>query len=84
MMDVWLVKLVSLTLGAGVGPLQVYTGVHLSDVVGAYLLVALYLLPVLYLYGRDAEHTAVSVSADDESLIRHRMPSNPAFQALFD
>jgi hypothetical protein len=81
--DAWLVELTALTLGGGVGPLQVYAGVHLSDVIGAYLLVALYLLPVLYLYGREPEAPGVDVSSRPVS-IEQRLPSNQAFQALFD
>ena len=82
--DDWLVKLAATVLATGVGPLQLYTGVHLSDVTGAYLLVALYLLPVLYLYGREEETPAIVIPTGDASPIEHRLPSNPAFQALFE
>jgi hypothetical protein len=84
-MDAWLVKLAAVVLSAGVGPLQLYAGVHLSDVVGAYLLVALYMLPVLYFYGGEVEDAPISVLvANTLSPIEHRLPSNPAFGVLWE
>jgi hypothetical protein len=83
-MDAWLVKLAAVALATVVGPLQLYTGVHLSDVLGAYLLVTLYLLPVTYVYGAEDVTAGGDIPADEALSLEHRLPSNPAFQSLFD
>jgi hypothetical protein len=53
--------------------------VQTIDVVGAYLLVAVFLLPVTLVYRREEASEVAEASP-----VEHRLPSNPAFQSLFD
>jgi hypothetical protein len=78
-LDAWFLRLAASGVFAGIGPLQIYLGVQVIDVVGAYLLVAMFLLPVVYAYGRAAGTEDEAAYAVDTVL-----PSNPAYFALFD
>jgi hypothetical protein len=62
-LDAWLLRLSTLLLFASAGPLRLYMGTHVVDeVIAAYLLAGLFLLPVAFYYERDRrDHDAIEL-----------------------